>query len=568
MIEIPAIKEIHELNVLIIDDQTLVHGLVKSALFEIGIRNVRTAENSYYAARLCSETRFDIILISFNVKSDKDGFHLLEELKLKGHINKSTAVIFLSAETSSALVNCVIELQPNDFWVKPLDLKKVTERLKYVLSVKRKLYRLHFCMDSKEYPSAIYIGERQLKDASLSSYFPHIKRLIGESLMNLHEFAEAENFYRKLSEEMSFGWVKVALANALLKQEKEKEAADLIDELKNRKDTCFMAYDLLAQYYIEHENYSQAYEEIKMATELAPRNIDRNKKSCNLARLNHDKTGQYIATQNMAKYAKNSIHDSPELMLNVVRSGIDLASALSETEASKVLQKSERVISQIEAEYGQKSELKEQLVVIQIRMLCLRDEKSKAETLLKQSVSKDMFESVEDNLDKVKAFHALGHRESCLKLLDKVKEQIADDTFAGNVVAEYIKQEALERKEIHFTPKELGEMATEHFKNKRYVPAYMELSKAFTLSPNSKQISMNMLKILVALLGQGPLDKAQKENAAKAYDLLNQQKLPDEQRKKLDEYSEMLDLVTLCNALHEEAEKATLAAEPDKVNES
>lgn len=563
MIEIPAFKDRHDLNVLIIDDQTLVHGLVKSALFELGIRNVRTAENSYYAARLCSETRFDIILISFNVKSDKDGFHLLEELKLKGHINKSTAVIFLSAETSAALVNCVIELQPNDFWVKPLDLKKVTERLKYVLSIKKKLHRLHYCMDKKEYASAIYIGERQLKDESLSSYFPHIYRIKGESLMHLHEFAEAENFYRNLSEKMNFGWIKIALANALLKQEKEQEAAELIDELKERQDTCFMAYDLLAQYYIEHENYSQAYEEIKMATELAPRNIDRNKKSCNLARLNHDKMGQYIATQNMAKHAKNSIHDSPELSLNVIRAGIDLAATLSETEASKVLLKLDRHISQVEAEYGKKSELKEQLAIIQVRIMCLKNDKGKAEVLLKQAVSKDMLESVEDNLDKVKAFHALGHREVCLKMLDQVKEQIADDSFAGNVVSEYIKQEALERKEIHFTPKELGEMATEHYKNKRYVPAYMELSKAFTLSPNSKQMAMNMLKVLVALAGQGKLEKAQEENAAKAFDLLDQQKLPDEQRKKLDEYAEVLDLVTLCKALHEEADKAILAAEHD-----
>lgn len=558
MIEIPAIKEQHELNVLIIDDQTLVHGVVKSALFELGIRNVRTAENAYYAARLCSEVRFDIILLAFNVKSDKDGFHLLEELKLKGHITKTTAVIFLSADTDASLVNCVIELQPTDFWVKPLDLKKVTERLKHVLAVKDKLYRLHYCMDHKEYASAIYFGERQLKDPALTNYYPHINRLIGECLMHLREYEEAERFYRKLAQENKFGWVLIALSYVLLKQEKEKEASELIHELKKRKDTCFQAYDLLAQYYIEHENYSQAYEEMKTATEMAPRNIERNKKSCNLARLNHDKLGQYIATQNMAKYAKNSIHDTPELMLNVVRAGIDLATTLPEAEASKIIQKSERFLAQNQADYAKKGDFKEQLAIIQIRMLSLRDEKKKAEQLLKEMVTKEPFESVEDNLDKVKAFHELGYREESLKLLDHIKDQIAGDTFASNVVAEYIKQESLERKDIHFTPKELSAMATEHYKQKRFVPAYMDLSKAFTLSPNNKQVALNLLKTLVALFEQGALDKPQKENAVKAYELLNQSELPEDQRQKLDEYCSLLDLDGFSKILQEEAEKATL----------
>lgn len=552
-------KRISEQSALIIDDQTLVHDVVKSALVELGIGVVKTAENAYYAARLCAENSFDIVIISFNVKSDKDGFHLLEELKLKGHVTKSTVVIFLSAETSATLVNCVIELQPNDFWVKPLDRRKALERLKMILRVKHKMYRLHYCVDQKEYASAIYIGERQLQDDSLASYHPHIKRLIGECLMSLHEFHDAELFYSKLAQEMDYGWVKVSLAQSLLKQEKEKQAAELIDELKERKDTCFMAYDLLAQYYIEHENYAQAYEEIKMATELAPRNIDRNKKSCNLARLNHDKVGQYISTQNMAKYAKNSIHDSPELMLNVIRSGLDLAATLSDTEASKIIQKSERMIAQLEAQYG-KAELKKQMSIIQVRMLCLRDEKKKAEELLNEEVDKCMMDSLEDNLDKVKAFHALGHREECLHMLEKLKLQIEGDSFAGSVISQYIEQEALERKEIHFSPKELMEMATEHYRNKRFAPAYMELSRAYMLSPNSKPIALNILKVLMALKEQGALNQKQQENAAKAYDLLSGQPLSGEQKAIFQRCCDELTLPELSQFYKEEAEKAVLAA--------
>lgn len=541
LIEIPAIKETHEINVLIIDDQALVHGVIKSALYELGIRNVRTAENAYYAVRLCNEHQFDIIIVAFNVKSDKDGFHLLEELKFKGHVTKSTAVIFLSAETDASLVNCVIELQPSDFWVKPLDNKKVISRLKHILAIKKKLYRLHYCMDMKEYASAIYIGERQLIDPALAQYYPHIDRLIGESLMHLMEYKDAEEFYRKLCDKYKFGWVRVALVSALLKQEKDEEAKELIEELKDRDDSKFLIYDLMAQYYIDHENYAQAYEEIKTATQLAPRNIERNKKSCTLARLNHDKMGQYIATQMMAKYAKNSIHDSPELAFNVIRAGIDLATSLSDGDSAKVMAKVDRQLMQMEDDY-QGEDMAEQLAIIKIRMLNVRDDKKKAEKILKEEVKLKAGPSVEDNLDKVKAYHELGYREESMKLLDQIKEQIAGDTFSSKVVTEYIKQESLERKEIHFTPKELSDMATEHFKNKRYVPAYMDLSKAFTLSPTNKQLAMSLLKVLVVLKDQGKLDKQQTEHAQNAIEMLSTSKLPEDQQTKLVEYIDLLEL--------------------------
>ena len=129
MIDIPAQKPNAEIKVLIIDGQALVHTVVKGALLDAGIKNVQSAHNAYSALRLCQETCFDMVLIAFDVRSDKDGFNLLEEMKFKGYITKTTCVVFLSADTSQGLVNCVVEMEPTDFWVKPLDRTKVKKRI-------------------------------------------------------------------------------------------------------------------------------------------------------------------------------------------------------------------------------------------------------------------------------------------------------------------------------------------------------------------------------------------------------------------------------------------------------
>ena len=73
-----------QLNVLVIDDNPLVHDLVTRALYQQGILNVRTAENAFYGLALCAKIHFHIVVTAFNVKSDRDGYHILEEMKFKG----------------------------------------------------------------------------------------------------------------------------------------------------------------------------------------------------------------------------------------------------------------------------------------------------------------------------------------------------------------------------------------------------------------------------------------------------------------------------------------------------
>ena len=541
MKKIPPPLGPEELNVLIIDGQSLVQDSIKNAFKDVGIRNVKNAQNAYYAVRLCEQHQFNMVMVAFDVDSDKDGFHLYEELKMKGHINKETSVVFLSAETSPELVNCIVELQPDDFWVKPLDRNKVETRLHYLLNIRHKLHKLLYCLDTQDYAAAIYHAERQLLDPSMKDLVPRIKRIIGDCLINLHEFAEAQTYFTKLLETYSYGWVSIGLARALLKQKKKEDADLLIDDMLERNDTRFAAYDLLAQYHIELEQYEEAYEQMKQASRLAPRNINRNKKLWDLARLNHDKMGQYLATQNMAKYAKNSIHDSPELSLNVIRSGIDLATSLSQEEAVPFLKKADRDIEILKNQRGPMAVNTEQLTVLEARMLCVRDDKKGAEKVMDNVSTKDNA-SLEDNLDKMKAFHELGQKEKSLAILDRLGKQIAGDTFSSHVVNEYLKQESIERREISFTAKELKEMAAVNYKENRLGPAFQNLKQALKLSPQNKQVAMSLLKVLAQIAKSDRLNSEQHQEALKAVSLINSATLSPAQEAKRDAFTKQIGL--------------------------
>ncbi|AMJ87069.1 response regulator [Alteromonas stellipolaris] len=540
--KIPAPTSKEDLRVLVIDNQGLVHDVVASALHAIGIKHVVSAFNAFHAIRLCEEKRFDFVLLAFNVSHDKDGFHLFEELKHLNHINDTTTVIFLSAETSPELVNCIVELQPDDFWVKPLTPSSIESRLNYLLQIRYKLHKMLHCMKVGDYSTAMYYAERQLKDMSLSDYHPRIRRLIGECLLQLRDYETSENYYRELLQTMDHAWVHIGLARSLLRQDELEEAQLLVEDLLLRPDTRFLTYDLLAQYFIEKEQFELAYEQMKQASKLAPRNIERNKRLWDLARLNHDKVGQLSAVQNMAKFAKNSIHDSPELSLNVIRSTIDLATSLGAGEGDRYIQRAQNDLEEISQQKGVQTQLGDQIDVIKARMLCLRNQKKSAEEIMNASSVHTTGQSMEDNLDKMKAFHELGMREQCISILEKLKTQIEGDTFSSQVVDEYLKQESIERTEIQFTTKELKNMATVHYKENRLQPAYNNLRQALTISPKDKQIALSLMKVLLQLHSTQPLNDEQLEVVTLAARMLTNEKLSSSQAEKRDQYIDKLGL--------------------------
>lgn len=514
----------NDYRVLIIDDQSLVHNSLKKNLTNLGFNRIYSATSAHYAVRLCETITFDFIFLSFNVSSDKDGFHLYEELKFCGHITAKTTVIFLSADTSQDLVNSIVELEPDDFWAKPLDTRTIISRIEFLINSRKRLNKLFSFVDKQQYAAAIYTAERNLNMPELEEYYPKIKRIIGTSLFKLHQFYDAERYYRKLLKNHNYSWLHIELCRSLLKLKREQEAELMLGDLFLRDDTRFAAYDLITSYCIDNERFTEAYNYIKRATLLAPRNINRNKKLWDLARLNHDRMGQYKATINIFKYAKNSIHDSPHLKLNVIRSAIDLASASHKSETGLLLKNANLMLNQLEKS-NYDNEINSQLIVVKARMASLLQNKNLADQLLTQLYDDSVHDLLEDNLDKMKAFHEVGNRERTTRILALVKKQIAGDNLSSKVIDKYLEQESIERTEINFTPKELKEMAEVNYKNNRFKPAFMNLSQAFVLAPNNIAIALSLLKVLVKIAVHEPIDETQEDIINKIKVLANDSEL-------------------------------------------
>ena len=129
----------------------------------LGFNQIDLAEQAQDAIALCQEEKYQLILCSFDISKGKDGYQLYEELKERKLLQLSTAFIFISAETEPGLVHSVIELQPDDFLVKPFTLKELDARISRVLNRKGRLKDIYQALDRKEVELALkLIDERQL----------------------------------------------------------------------------------------------------------------------------------------------------------------------------------------------------------------------------------------------------------------------------------------------------------------------------------------------------------------------------------------------------------------------
>ena len=172
-------------SVLVVDDIDTIRSAIKGMLQMLGCKSIAVASNGERAVELCETTKFDFILCDFNLGRGKDGYQLFEELKLRELLKANTVFILISAETALQVVHGIVELQPDDYLLKPFSYKKLETRLIRSLEKRKALGRIYDSLALKDYHKALNECAKALKEHS--KYALPIMRLKGEVLLHLEE---------------------------------------------------------------------------------------------------------------------------------------------------------------------------------------------------------------------------------------------------------------------------------------------------------------------------------------------------------------------------------------------
>ncbi len=482
-------------KILIVEDQPLAQNYLKYSLENLGFSSIVFAERAKEAIEHCKDVKFDLVLCSFDLSKGKDGYQLYEELKERKLIRLTTGFIFISAETEPGLVHSVLELQPDDFLVKPFTLKDLDQRISRVLSRKNRFKDIYRALDKDNVSKALDLLDTYLADKKYAKSIPQLLRIKGELLVQLEEFVRGQRFFVSVLKIQKLTWAKIGLIKCFIALGQEDKAFTQLEILATQPATQLEALELLGQIQFKRNDYNDALESIKKATKLSPRNISRQDKLVNIARINHDYESQYKACRDIVKYAKNSLHENPEMYLNVVRSGIDYAlTNYNEEQTYRTLKQANEYISELKTTFPNANK-EEQINVINARIHYLKDEKDKAKLLIGELDKEDEpIVSVEDELDKAKSFHELGFYSQSKHLFEKIDLHCQQQMDDNNGISAYIKQEKQQREEIKEGPKQLNNNAVSFYQRGNYAEAFKAFRQAFALIPGNISIALNLLQ--------------------------------------------------------------------------
>jgi DNA-binding response OmpR family regulator len=535
------------IRILVVEDQPLAQNYLKYALEKLGFAGIVYAERAKDAIDYCKNIKFSLILCSFNLSKGKDGYQLYEELKVRKLIQLTTGFIFISSETDTGLVHSVLELQPDDFLVKPFTLKDLDSRIGKVLLHKSRFKDIYKALDKNNTEKAMGLIDARLSDKTYAKSIPQLLRIKGELLLELKEHIRGQGFFISVLKIQKLTWAKIGLIKCLIALKHEDSAFKQLELLAKQPATQLEALELISDIQFRRNDYNEALENIKKATSLSPRNILRQDKLVNIARLNHDYESQYKACRDIVKYAKNSLHENPDMYLNVVRSGIDYAlTNYNEEQVYRTLKQANEYISELKSTFPDANKA-EQLNVINARIHYLKDETDKAKLLINELDGHDgPIESIEDELDMAKSYHELGFYNQSETLFERIdthcQQQLGDDSPIVHGISTYIKQEKQQREDIKGSPKELNNTAVDYYQRGNYELAYNAFRQAFILLPNNSSIALNLLQAISNNKRTNLADEVLQDLIIQCLDCVEKADLTDEQYDRLQQVKEKLNL--------------------------
>jgi CheY-like chemotaxis protein len=528
-------------KVLIVDDQALAKGYMKYSLEELGFSDITYVDKINLALTTIRNQRFDLIICSYNLKREQDGYYFYDEIKANGELPLNTAFVFISADTNSDLVQSIIELQPDDFLAKPFTVKDLDRRLSRVLGRKLALHDIYLSIELNQYDKALSQVELFLATPKNAEFFPIALKIKGEMFAASGQFQQAKEFYKSILKVQTFTWAQLGLVNSYLRLDEDEQAEKLVLRLAFKPNSQLAAYDLLTALQIKQNDFDTALECVMMATEISPRSIRRHKTAMDLSRITHDYETQFEAAKKIVRFAKNSIHDKPENYLNVARAGIDYAMTTDASDTDKLIKQAKEYVRQFKQAFP-KAEMEEQIQIINARLYYLDDEKDNALALLDQ-LDEDNWDndSIDSLLDKAKILHDLGLHERSQAMLELIENRCKVSTEQGEIFLHYIHQEKEEKSNIKLSSKELNNTAVDYYQKGDIDNALETFTKAFTLMPKNTSIALNLLQVMSVKVGKLGVTSASKALLKKCISNIENATLSEDQQERYHKIRITLD---------------------------
>lgn len=313
--------EFASMRFLIIDDMSEAKNALRLTLSTFGVVHTHFSSTGVDAMRRLAASSYDVILCDYMLGDGKDGQQVLEEIRHRNLIGRSTVFIMITAERAYQRVISAVELAPDDYLIKPFNGEMLQLRILRAIEKKTHFAVVYGLIDAHEFPQAIAECERNV--AAKSRHSIDFLRLHAELLLLIGKPEDAKAIYEQILATHAVPWAKMGLGKALFEQARFEEAEAVFLALTTENEAFTQGYDWLAKTYQARGEDAKAQETIARAVSVSPNTVVRQQKLGQVAYRNKDLDTAERAFKSSIQLARYSVFKSADDYVGLSKSLLD-----------------------------------------------------------------------------------------------------------------------------------------------------------------------------------------------------------------------------------------------------
>ncbi|WP_372771541.1 response regulator [Pseudoalteromonas sp.] len=308
---------LNDKTILIIDDQKSFQKLLKGMLVQLGANNIAFYDSGEAALNKIDKNSVNIVFIDYNLGQGRNGKQFLEELKYLNKLSRHSISILVTGESTRSVVLSVLEIEPDDYLIKPFSIGMLKTRLNKLSAKKTLFFQADQAVEDGQLGLAadqyLKISKKSTRNAQFC-----FKRAC-QVYFDLGEYQKAFDLLNSVLESARPTWALTYLAQACLYLTKYDQAIRICDELLGQNRFNIDALDIKALCLNQLNQGKESLFLIEQSCNISPHSFARQRNFAQIAQANNDFDALVKAQNTLLSMSKGTAFAHIDYQLNYIR---------------------------------------------------------------------------------------------------------------------------------------------------------------------------------------------------------------------------------------------------------
>lgn len=484
-----------KLSYLVVDDFENFRLSMRQILRNCGADKIESVANASAAVQYCAYNHVDVVLCDYNLGEGKNGQHILEELRHKKLLKRSSLFLMVTAETSKEMVMGAREYQPDGYLTKPINRAMLEKRLGGLIAQRNALLPINREIDRENFPEAISLCLQTLP--SQPRYKTWLMKTLADLYYQVGDFSHALKIHHDVLSQRDLSWARLGRGKILIANQNYDEAAATLKALVSQHPDYMEAYDLLAEALEKQGRPTQAQQILEKAAEHSPNALLRHKHLAVLASSNQDMPTASKAWRQTVSLGTYSIHDNSEHYLALGQSLSDLSEGDSSNEGTAHADEALTILRRMEKRFAGQENIKLRSRIVQSRVHAGQDRMNEAQNAL-DSVADELDPDLmppEACLDYAKTLFRLGREADAKGLLNALALRCSDNPPLLQKIESLLDEPVGFRQKLQ--ARSLNREGIKAFEAGNLEEAVTTFNRALDIVPSHASLNLNLVQVLM-----------------------------------------------------------------------